>query len=226
MPLNEFAEFFAVFVSHVHEFDAAAIRPDVADDGGEIDLEEAGADFELDRVPNSEFPWGLQISATQADGLHTRKARWHALDLSAKRRFKWNSRIAAGNYIAGTRLSGRSERSRRLLERRTVFDQGQRIFRRGAQPRRFRVSEALATLRQLAKKLGGFRGAHSAKRFDGLDAHKLVAQNLVFTGSDFHQLRDGSRFLRQTELVDHHGNDHGMRVRKDCREDESSVQRR
>src|SRR6266576_477315 len=226
MPLNEFAEFFAVFVSHVHEFDAAAIRTDVTDDGGEIDLAETGADLELDRVPNSEFPRGLQISAAQADGLHTRKARRRALDLRAKRRFEWNSRIAAGDYIAGARLPGCSERRRRLLERRTVFDQGQRIFRRGAQPRRFHVSEARALFRQLAKKLGGFRGAHSAERFDGLNADKLVTQNFMFTGSDFHQLRDGSGFLRQTELVDHHGNDHWMRVRKDCREDKSSAQRR
>ena len=53
MALDEFAEFFAVFVAHVHEFDAATVRPDVADDGGEIDLAETGADLQLDGVANT-----------------------------------------------------------------------------------------------------------------------------------------------------------------------------
>jgi hypothetical protein len=48
MALDEFAEFFAVSVAHVHEFDAAAVRANIADDGGEIDLAQSGADLELD----------------------------------------------------------------------------------------------------------------------------------------------------------------------------------
>ena len=53
MALDKLAEFFAVFVAHVHEFDAAAIRTDVANNGREADLAETGADFELDRVANA-----------------------------------------------------------------------------------------------------------------------------------------------------------------------------
>src|SRR5437667_1538105 len=53
MTLDEFAELFAVFVAHVNEFDAAAIRSDIANDGGEIDLTETGADFKLDGVADT-----------------------------------------------------------------------------------------------------------------------------------------------------------------------------
>jgi hypothetical protein len=59
MTLNELAELFAVFVAHVDEFDAAAVRPDVADHGGEIDFAETGADFELDRIAYGELPRGF-----------------------------------------------------------------------------------------------------------------------------------------------------------------------
>src|SRR5437870_1932856 len=55
VALDEFAEFLAVFVAHVDEFHAAAIRTDIADDGGEIDLAKTGADLELDRVANAEL---------------------------------------------------------------------------------------------------------------------------------------------------------------------------
>ncbi len=84
MALDKFAEFFAVFVAHVDEFDAAAIRTDIADDGGEIDLAKTGADLELDRVADAEFPRGFQIGATQADCLYAGKARWRPLDLRAE----------------------------------------------------------------------------------------------------------------------------------------------
>jgi len=56
VALDEPAEFFAIFVAHVDEFDAAAIRADIADDGGEIDLAQAGANLEFDRVADSELP--------------------------------------------------------------------------------------------------------------------------------------------------------------------------
>ena len=53
MALDELAEFFAVFVAHVHEFDTVAIRTDVANDGCEIDFAKTGADFELDGVADA-----------------------------------------------------------------------------------------------------------------------------------------------------------------------------
>jgi len=47
----------------------------------------------------------------------------------------------------------------------------------------------------------------------------------MLTGSDFHELRHGGGFLRQAELVDHHGNDHRMGVGEDGREYESGAYR-
>jgi hypothetical protein len=53
VALDEFAEFFPVFIAHVYEFDAAAVGADVADYGGKIDLAEAGADLQLDGVAHT-----------------------------------------------------------------------------------------------------------------------------------------------------------------------------
>src|SRR6266403_4090576 len=44
MFLDEFAEAFVVFLFHVDELDAAAVGADVADDGGEVDFVEGGAE--------------------------------------------------------------------------------------------------------------------------------------------------------------------------------------
>ena len=106
MALDEFAEFFAVFVAHVHEFDAATVRPDVADDGGEIDLAETGADLQLDGVANAELPRRFQISAAKADGLYARKACRGAFDMSAKRRFQRHSYVPPRHHVAPARLPG------------------------------------------------------------------------------------------------------------------------
>ena len=85
VTLDELAEFFAVGIAHMHEFDAAAVRSDIADDGGEIDFAETGANFQFDRVADAEFSGGFQIGAAQADGLYASKARRRALDLRTKR---------------------------------------------------------------------------------------------------------------------------------------------
>src|SRR5437899_10510710 len=86
MALDKLAEFFAVLIAHVHEFDTAAVGADVADHGGEIDLAETGPYLELDRIADSESSRGLQISAAKADGFYARKARRCALDLRTKGR--------------------------------------------------------------------------------------------------------------------------------------------
>src|SRR6202047_2136760 len=226
MTLDELAELFPVFVTHVDEFNAAPVWADIPDHGGEIDLAKSGADLQLDRVADTEFPWGFQIGATQADCLYASKPRWCALDVRAKRRLEGDSNVPSRINVAGTRLCWRSKRRQRLLKRRAILDQRQRIFRCGAQAGRFRLSEALTALCQGAKKLGGFGGVHAAERFDGFNAHELVTQSLMFTGSDFHQLWHGGGFLRQAELVDHHGNDHGMRVGENGGEYECRAYRR
>ena len=50
VALDELAQALAIRVLHVHEFDAAAIRADVADHRGEMDFAEAGAHFQLDGI--------------------------------------------------------------------------------------------------------------------------------------------------------------------------------
>src|SRR6266849_186031 len=94
MALDEFAEFFAVFIAHVHEFDAAAVGADVADYGGEIDLAETGAHLELDRIAYCESSRRLQISAAKANGFYAPKTRGCALDLRPKGRIQRNSGVA------------------------------------------------------------------------------------------------------------------------------------
>jgi len=55
MPLDKLAELFAVFVFHVDEFDAVSVRADVADDGGEVNLAKARADFQFDGIADIQF---------------------------------------------------------------------------------------------------------------------------------------------------------------------------
>ena len=51
--LDELAEAFVVFLCHVDELNAAAVGPNVADDGGEVNFAEAGPDFELDGIADA-----------------------------------------------------------------------------------------------------------------------------------------------------------------------------
>ncbi len=132
MALDEFAEFLAVFIAHMHEFDAAAVGADGADHGSEIDLAETSSDFKLDGVADGKFPRGLQISAAQADGFYAREARRRALNLRTKRRVQWNSSVASRDDVAGTRLCRCAKSPRCLLERGAILDQRQCIFRCGA----------------------------------------------------------------------------------------------
>src|SRR5260370_40260818 len=152
VTLDEFAKFFAVFIAHVHKFDAASVRADVADDGGEIDLAKTGTNFKLDRIAHSEFPGGLQIGAAQTDCFYTRKAHRCARDLSAKRRVQRNSSVAPRDDIAGAGLRGGSKSGGGLLERRAILDQGQRVVRCRAQASGFPLPGPFAVLRQLGAK--------------------------------------------------------------------------
>src|ERR1700751_2724827 len=100
MFLDELAETFVVFFFHVDEFDAAAIRADVANDGGEMDFAEAGADFELNGIANAEAIGRLDVSAAETDGFDANGTHHLSLaaDLRAQRRFQRNPRVTAGNY--------------------------------------------------------------------------------------------------------------------------------
>src|SRR5260370_2363551 len=66
MALDEFAKLFAVFIAHVDEFDATAVRPDITYHGGEINLSETAADFTLNLTAATTFPRGFLISPTHA----------------------------------------------------------------------------------------------------------------------------------------------------------------
>ena len=50
VALDQFAELFAVFVFHVHEFDAVAFGSDVAHYGSEMNFAKAGANLESDGI--------------------------------------------------------------------------------------------------------------------------------------------------------------------------------
>src|SRR5712671_1338695 len=81
MALNELAEFFAVFIAHVHEFDAAAVRADIADDGGKINFTQAGTNFEFDGIAYAQLLRRRQIRSPQANGLYAGETCLAALDL-------------------------------------------------------------------------------------------------------------------------------------------------
>jgi len=53
--LNQFAEFVAIVALHVDDFNAVAVGALVAHDSGELDLAQAGADFEADGVADVQF---------------------------------------------------------------------------------------------------------------------------------------------------------------------------
>src|ERR1700730_1509513 len=113
MALDEFAELFAVFVFHVHEFDAVAFGADVANHGSEMDFPQARADFEFDGITDGEFFVRFEISATETDGFYARESDLCAVNLRAKRRFERNASVATRNNKGGIRVAGRGECSAR-----------------------------------------------------------------------------------------------------------------
>lgn len=98
--LNEPAEAFVVFFFHVDEFHAASVGADIADDGREMDLAEAGTHFELDGIADTEAIGGFDVSPAEADGFDANGAHHLGLaaDLRAQRRFQRHARVAARNY--------------------------------------------------------------------------------------------------------------------------------
>src|SRR5260221_9071365 len=72
---------------------------------------------------------------------------------------------------------------------RAILEASERIFGGRAETSRLGVGEAVAAAGERAKQFGGVLGAHAAKGFNGFDADKLIAQDIVLAGSDFHELR-------------------------------------
>ena len=67
MALHKLAELFAIFVFHVHEFDAVTFGTDIADYGGEVNFAKAGTDLELDGIANGELARRFEICAAETN---------------------------------------------------------------------------------------------------------------------------------------------------------------
>src|SRR5260370_37475999 len=225
MALDQFAELFAIFFFHVYEFNAVAFRTDIADHGGEVDLAQAGANLELDGIANAQLLGRLQIGSAETDGFDAGESGEPTIDLGAKRRLQRDARVAARHDVAAVGACGGGKGRAHPRGTRTIFQESQGVFGSGAQPGWFGVGQAFAPFGDGAKQFRGFWRAHASQRFDGFDADKLIAKDVVLAGGDFHELRDGGHFLGETDLVDHHGDDEGMRVGKYGGKDESGALR-
>ena len=106
MLLYELAESVVVVSLHVDEFDAAAVGADVADDGGEMDFAEAGADFELNGIADAERFGRFDVGAAEADGFDANHG-----DHLAGCRFARAAAIREGRACSGEELQNcRAER--------------------------------------------------------------------------------------------------------------------
>src|SRR6266446_4953113 len=225
VALDQFAEFFTVFVSHVHEFDAIAFGADIADHGREMDFAETGADFQFDGITDVEFRRRLETRATETDGLDARESRLRSINLRAKGRFEGDAGVATLHDEAGIRIAGRGESGASACGCRAILEHGEGIFSGGAEAGGLGVGKALAAASEGAKQLGGVLGAHAAESFNSFDADELIAKNVVSTGGNFHELGHGGGFLSEADLVDHHGHNQGVGVRKHGGKDEGRALR-
>src|SRR5580700_12312743 len=99
VALHQLAEFFSVFVFHVYEFNAAAVRTKISHYRGKVNLAKPRADFQLDGVSHGEFLQRFQVRTAQADGFYARKACLRTVNLRSQRRFQRYSHIPSRNNI-------------------------------------------------------------------------------------------------------------------------------
>src|SRR5271167_2348555 len=85
VALHQLAKLLPVFVLHVHEFHAAAVRTEITHNRGEVNLAKSRTNLQLDRVSHAEFLRRFQIRPAQADGLHARKACLRTINLRTQR---------------------------------------------------------------------------------------------------------------------------------------------
>src|SRR5271157_2667117 len=167
MPLYELAQALAVFVLHVHKLDAAAIRADITNHGGEMDFAEARAHFQLDGIADAQAAGGFQVSAAQADGTHARGAH-HLLaaHLRAQGRFERDARITARHHEICQRGRGRLEGGTRSRGSRTIFHERQSILGNRAEAGGLDVRQTLASASEMPEQLSGFGSAQATQSFD------------------------------------------------------------
>src|SRR6266478_3263290 len=225
VALDQFAEFFAVFVFHVHELDAIAFGADIADNGREMDFAEAGADLELDGITDVDFLWRLETRATETDGLDARESRLCSVNLRAQGRFERDAGVAALHDEAGIRIAGCGECGASASGCWAIFEHGESVFGGGTEAGGLGVGKSLAAAGEGAKQLGGVPDTHAAQGFNGFDANELIAKNVVSARGDFHELRHSGGFLSEADLVDHHGHDQGMGIREDGGKNEGGALR-
>ena len=221
--LDQAAEAFAVFVFHVDKFDAVTVGGDIADDSGEMNFAEAGTNFELDGIAGAEAMRCFNEGATEADGFDASHGHLRAVDLGAQRRVERDARIAARHYKIAERRSSGLIGSADACGTRAFFHESEGVFGGGAETTGFSEGESFTLAGELAEQLDGFGGAKAAEAFDGFDADELVAKSFVFTSGNFHKQGNGSGFLADANLVDHHGDDERMRVLKNGGENEGGA---
>ena len=97
VALDELAEFLAVFVLHMDEFDAVAVRTDIANNSREMNFAKPGTNFQLDGITYVQLLWGLEIGATQADGLYPSESGRALFNLCAQWGIERNSGVTPWN---------------------------------------------------------------------------------------------------------------------------------
>src|SRR5215813_6535922 len=88
MALHELAKLFAVLILHVDELNAVPVGTDVANDRSEMNLAQAGANFQFDGIPDVELLGRLEIRTAQADCFHAGKSCLALLNLGAQGRLE------------------------------------------------------------------------------------------------------------------------------------------
>src|SRR4029077_484934 len=159
-----------------------------ADHGREMDLAEAGADFQLNRVTDVEFLGRLEIRDAETNGLDAGESRLCSVDLGAKGRLERYASIAALHDEAGIRIAGCGESGASTCGCGAILEHGKSILSGRAEAGGLGVGKALAAAGQGTKQFGSVLGAHAAQGFNGFDADELIAKDVMSTGGNFHEL--------------------------------------
>ena len=131
---NQAAQALSVSRFHMHEFHAGARRRNVAHDGGELNLAEPAANFQLHgihRPPDADRFRGTRRLARGREHAPTRCAvrKW----LPASRTAHGRAHTGADPRIGHHGFQSRAFRDSRAGRCRAIFQEGQRILGRGPQ---------------------------------------------------------------------------------------------
>src|SRR6266851_6305770 len=116
-----------------------------------MNLAQAGADFELNRIADVEFLGRLEIGATETDGLDARESRVCSVNLRAKGRFERYAGIAALHDEAGIGIAGCGECGASASGCGAILEHGESIFSGCAEAGGLGIGQALAAAGQGTK---------------------------------------------------------------------------